>query len=284
MSILGSIGRTGWLAGRSVAAAALPRSAPQALPPWARAGWGVCKRGMTVEVARSKPLRVSLEGNIASGKSTLLDMLREEFSVYCVPEPVSRWQSVNSERENKNGGNLLDSFYRDPKRWAYTFQSYAFLSRLQAQIEPLDPPGGPKEVVVYERSVFSDKHIFGANCKEMALFNDMEWGIYCDWHKWLVSSFDVSLDAVLYLRTRPETCMERLKKRSRTEEAEISLEYLKSLHDRHDTWLCPESGKVDFCGVSPPKLLVLDCDQEFESDTVRYQEVLGQVRTFLKAL
>lgn len=77
------------------------------------------------------------------------------------------------------GGNLLDLFYREPKRWAYTFQvnthmylqcnfmlsrslslkTYACLSRLRAQLRP--PPeeikSVPNPVLFYERSVFSDK-------------------------------------------------------------------------------------------------------------------------------
>ena len=35
------------------------------------------------------------------------------------------------------GGNLLDLFYADPKRWGYTFQTYCFLSRMRAQLRPL---------------------------------------------------------------------------------------------------------------------------------------------------
>ena len=35
------------------------------------------------------------------------------------------------------GGNLLQMFYDDPKRWGYTFQTYAFLSRMRAQLQPI---------------------------------------------------------------------------------------------------------------------------------------------------
>lgn len=35
------------------------------------------------------------------------------------------------------GGNLLDLFYSDPTRWAYTFQTYCFLSRMRAQQRPI---------------------------------------------------------------------------------------------------------------------------------------------------
>jgi deoxyadenosine/deoxycytidine kinase len=47
------------------------------------------------------------------------------------PEPVEKWQSVGSAQHN-----ILDSFYREPHRYAYTFQSYVFITRMQ-QVSPL---------------------------------------------------------------------------------------------------------------------------------------------------
>ena len=155
----------------------------------------------------SKPLspilRVALEGNIAAGKSTFLEILRSEIDVICVPEPVSRWQNVNSEGGNPTGGNILGMFYNDPARWAYTFQSYAFLSRLKSQLEysKMIPAhkAGNQQVILFERSVLSDKHVFAANCRASGLFSEVEWAMYCDWHAWLTSSFDTHLDAIIYL-------------------------------------------------------------------------------------
>ena len=46
-----------------------------------------------------------LEGNIGSGKSTFLRLLKENLDVDVVYEPTDRWQSVGA------GGNLLDLFY-----------------------------------------------------------------------------------------------------------------------------------------------------------------------------
>jgi deoxyadenosine/deoxycytidine kinase len=45
-----------------------------------------------------------------------------------VHEPVDQWQSVPT----VEGGtlNLLDRFYSDPERYAYTFQNYVFMSRV----------------------------------------------------------------------------------------------------------------------------------------------------------
>ncbi len=45
-----------------------------------------------------------------------------------VPEPVDKWQEVRS-NAGRPAVNLLDAFYRDPRRFAYTFQNYVFLTR-----------------------------------------------------------------------------------------------------------------------------------------------------------
>ena len=120
-------------------------------------------------------LRLAIEGNIAAGKSTFVSLLDKINRPYvCVPEPVSKWQTVEvAGEEEGEGHNVLHRFYEDPKRWAYTFQSYAFISRMRAQLQPDDffasnesDGKAPPEMVVFERSVLSDKRCFAENCFE----------------------------------------------------------------------------------------------------------------------
>ena len=62
-----------------------------------------------------------LEGNVGTGKSTFLRML-EEIGLQVIFEPVNEWSNM----KNSNGKNLLEEFYGDQTRYAYTFQSVAF--------------------------------------------------------------------------------------------------------------------------------------------------------------
>jgi deoxyadenosine/deoxycytidine kinase len=39
------------------------------------------------------------------------------------------------------------------------------------------------------------------------------------------------------LRTDPEICMERIRKRGRVEERKLTLKYIKQLHESHEQWL-----------------------------------------------
>jgi len=235
-------------------------------------------------------IRISLEGNIAAGKSTFLEVLRKEFDVQTVAEPVSRWQNIP--REDGGSDNLLDLFYSDPKRWAYTFQTFAFLSRMQAQMEPIR--GLPGQVVVYERSVLSDKFIFASNCAQSGLFNSVEWALYRDWHEWLINSFETNLDGIVYLRASPTTCLQRLQSRGRGEETSVSLTYLEELHDRHEEWLQPpkpngstNNGSTNNGSTNNeppsknPMVLVLDAESDILASPGRGAANLEKTREFI---
>lgn len=64
---------------------------------------------------------------------------------------------------------------------------------------------------------------------------------------------------IVYLRASPETCLERIQKRHRSEEESISLDYLHTLHERHEEWLI----KRNSANLSIP-ILVVDANQTKE--------------------
>lgn len=57
---------------------------------------------------------------------------------------------------------MLGLFYQDSERWAYTFQTYAFLSRMKSQMR--HDVDTTKPVTIFERSVVSDRVCFAKNC------------------------------------------------------------------------------------------------------------------------
>jgi deoxyadenosine/deoxycytidine kinase len=177
----------------------------------------------SVASAPSRVRKIAVEGNIATGKSTFLRILEKSTpSYHVVSEPLTRWQNVDSDQvscSQQCGGNLLDMFYKDPKRWAYTFQAYACLSRLRAQLRPIpsELSQQPNPVVFFERSVYSDKYVFAENCHDSGLLSDLEWSVYSDWHGFLLEALPLNFDAFIYLQTTPQISWERMKKRNRPE-------------------------------------------------------------------
>ncbi len=226
------------------------------------------------ETAPSSRIILTVEGNIGAGKSTFLKILSQKLPVDIVYEPTDKWQEMH-------GDNLLDLFYKDTQRWAYTFQSYAFISRIQAQNKSL-AERSVHSTQVLERSVYCDRYCFAQNCYEMGVMSGLEWHIYTEWFSWLVESYTTKPHGFIYLQTDPATCMERMQKRNRSEEVGVSLEYLTLLHKRHEEWLVQKHNVVGSTRDIP--VLILPCNDEFEQNYEVQVRHIEAVRKFIAQL
>lgn len=203
-----------------------------------------------------------IEGNIGAGKSTFLRLMSERLHIDPVFEPHERWQDIGT------GDNLLEKFYSDTQRWAYTFQTYAFVTRVLEQEHAARH--NTTGVQVLERSVFSDRYCFAQNCFQMGVMQPLEWKLYCDWFSWLVEGYMTKPTGFIYLQTDPEVCYSRLKMRGRQEEAAVPLDYLARLHERHEQWLVRKEGIADYLKDVP--VLTLSCNADFEHDPIQFDQ------------
>jgi len=183
---------------------------------------------------------ILFEGNIAAGKSTVGRRLAESDLFGFVEEPVGAWQQDFEE-------NLLDLFYRDTNRWAFTFQLAAFTTRAKTWTEVLALVDHRN--VVLERSIYCDRYVFAKNCYQSGLMKKTEWQLYCKLWDWLESNWCAEPDKIVYLRTPAEVCLERIEARGRSEESTIPIEYLRDLEVLHDEWLIdnPRTIVIDGC-------------------------------------
>ncbi|XXG73561.1 hypothetical protein AAC387_Pa07g2459 [Persea americana] len=199
--------------------------------------------------AQKKRLTFCVEGNISVGKTTFLQRIANETLelrdlVEVVPEPIAKWQDIGPDHFN-----ILDAFYAEPQRYAYTFQNYVFVTRVMQERESA---GGVKPLRLMERSVFSDRMVFVRAVHEANWMNEMEISIYDSWFDPVVSVLPGLVpDGFIYLRASPDTCHKRMKLRKRTEEGGVSLDYLRDLHEKHESWLFPfQSGNHGILSVS----------------------------------
>ncbi|CAI8595728.1 unnamed protein product [Vicia faba] len=187
--------------------------------------------------SQKKRLTFCVEGNISVGKTTFLQRIANETIelrdlVEVVPEPIGKWQDVGPDHFN-----ILDAFYAEPERYAYTFQNYVFVTRVMQERES---SAGIKPLRLMERSVFSDRMVFVRAVHEAKWMNEMEISIYDSWFDPVVSTLPGLIpDGFIYLRASPDTCHQRMKSRKREEEGGVSLEYLRDLHEKHESWLFP---------------------------------------------
>ena len=169
-----------------------------------------------------------VEGNIGSGKTTLLDKLDNHPNNEVIREPVDIW--INT--KGSNNKNLLQEFYEEPERYAYLFQTMVFKTRLQS----LDIPQ-IKNIRFSERSIWTDRYVFGKSCINNSKMNTLEINCYYKWFNWLEDKFFKKPDGIIYLQTSPHICYQRMQKRGRSEESHVPLEYLTEIHNYHEEWL-----------------------------------------------
>jgi deoxyadenosine/deoxycytidine kinase len=178
---------------------------------------------------------ISLDGNIGAGKSTFLAELRNRLhNVHIVDEPVGQWTAL----KNANGKNLLELFYEDKKRWAYTFQNCAILTRLkniQEAVENLDSTLKGPQIIITERSVLTDKHVFAEMLYDSGNIDPLEWDLYESWFNIFGKKYPVR--GIIYISTSSGTSKERIKIRNRHGEENIDLGYLDALDSQHKKWI-----------------------------------------------
>ncbi|XP_077328265.1 deoxyguanosine kinase, mitochondrial-like [Lithobates pipiens] len=232
--------------------------------------------------------KLSVEGNIAVGKSSFLRLLASAYQEWSfVGEPLQKWQHVNSSSSH-GMDNLLQLMYDNPARWSYTFQTLSCMTRFKTQIESFSEQllKQQEPVRIFERSIYSDRFVFAKTLFELGHLNDMEWNMYQEWHTFLLQEFGerATLDGILYLRATPVTCFERLHKRARKEEERVTQQYLEKLHYQHEGWLINKDKDGHPAHFSDTPVLILEVDEDFEENPVVSQHLISKVQDFVVSL
>jgi deoxyadenosine/deoxycytidine kinase len=189
----------------------------------------------------SRPILVSLEGNIGAGKSTLLEHLESHLGKNSgwlfLKEPVHIWEQIRDE----NGNTILAKFYENPSRYAFAFQIMAYTTRLHELKRIMREHPGCKGIIC-ERSLEADKHIFAKMLHADGLIDGVMYEIYERYFSEYEGDF--TLDGMIYVDAQPEVCFQRVEKRSRSGENGIALDYLKKCHEYHSAWLDNTAAKI----------------------------------------
>jgi deoxynucleoside kinase len=216
---------------------------------------------------KKKPIVISIEGNIGTGKSTLIEHLQEKFTelyphvnIGYIPEPVNVWSSVT----DKNGMTILEKYYENQHKYAFSFQMMAYISRLsiirKALLEDND-------IIIMERSIFTDCEVFAKMLYADGKIEEIEYNIYMKWFNEFIG--DLPNIWHIYIQAEPTVSASRVVKRGRPGE-NIPLSYLETCHDYHENWLLTNQ--------TVPTLLLDGNKKMQEAD---YAEWLEQIADFI---
>jgi len=162
---------------------------------------------------------VAIAGNIGAGKTTLCTQLGKNFG----------WD-VHYESTDNNP--YLSDFYNDMKRWSFNLQIY-FLNNRYRQI--LDIHNGDV-TVIQDRTIYEDANIFAPNLHDMGLMTTRDFNNYTDLFNLMTSQISPP-DLLIYLKADISTLVSHIQSRGRDYEGSISIDYLKRLNERYDSWI-----------------------------------------------
>lgn len=175
-----------------------------------------------------RPFQVHVEGNIASGKTSLLGSLEgiSDFSLQY--EPVEEWTYENLQEGTQN---LLAAFYKTPKVYAAPLQRLVLTTYHSLHEMPCPTP-----IKVWDRSLHSSEIFRNVLLDDGILTTEAHEDLQY-YYESLNSITNCGADLVLYLKTNPAMCFRRLVTRDRPEERNVTLQYLTKLHQAHEDWI-----------------------------------------------
>ena len=197
---------------------------------------------------------ISIDGNIGSGKSTLIQELEgfinhigleNHISVY--PEDVENWKSEG----------WITQYYSDMRRFGFGWQTRVLMSISKLFKTPEYPK---KTTNIVERNAETSYHVFIKDMVKNGFLTEIERDTLRNLSNMLI---DWIPDIIVYINTSPELCFERIHIRSRQGEEKIPIGLLQSLHENHQGYIANMHSKgvkvhiID--GSQTPEIILANC-------------------------
>ena len=161
---------------------------------------------------------IGISGLIGAGKTTLARELGKVLNLPVYYEPVV---------ENE----YLEDFYRDMKRYSFSFQIYLLNCRFRQHQQVLwNGTGGIQDRTLYEDSIFAKVLYEDGNMEER------EYKTYLNLFR-NMSNFMKKNTLIVHLDCKPEESLQRIKMRARGCETGITLDYLTKLYNAYEEFL-----------------------------------------------
>lgn len=185
------------------------------------------------------PIVVVIDGPIAAGKSTLMRVLKDAttglashlmkghdgtVSVAFIEEPVDIWVKVG----------ILQRFYAAVREWAYRFQTFVFVTRIEAMQRAVEAHPDA-DIYVQERSIFTDRFMFVQLLIEQGNMDEMEREMYLEWWRCWRHAVPFGPSGFVYLDVPNTECMARHERRKRDGEA-VPEAYNEQLRLKHEAF------------------------------------------------
>ena len=163
---------------------------------------------------------IAIEGNIGAGKTSLSNMMSDEFNAKIVLERFA-------------DNPFLPKFYEDKERYAFPLEMSFLADRYRQLSDDL------AQFDLFKNFIVSDYYIFKSLIFAQVTLHKDEYALYR-------KMFDIMYkeitkpDLYVYLYQNTDRLLENIKKRGRTYEQNIQAEYLQKVHDGYTNFIKTE--------------------------------------------
>ena len=201
---------------------------------------------------------ITIDGNIGCCKTSILNYFHKNYKTAIDIEPIESWTEY------------LKSMY-DSDNSTYNFQIKVWIDRCWIQEKS-------NIIVLMERSPYFIKNVFVEKAFEDKTINENEYNNIHKLHKTTDELWQPN--AYIYLRSDPEMCYNRIKKRGRESEKNIKLEYIKRIHQLHEEkYINAIKNNKNIIVIEAENKSITDICSEIISSNI-YNEIVNQLYNY----
>ena len=209
---------------------------------------------ISAELKRPIPLTekynyIAIEGNIGAGKTSLANIMSDEFNARVVLERFA-------------DNPFLPKFYEDQERFAFPLEMSFLADRYKQLSDDL------AQFDLFKNLIVSDYYIFKSLIFAQATLQKEEYALYR-------KMFDIMYkeitkpDLYIYLYQNTDRLLENIKKRGRDYEQNIEASYLQKIHDGYINFIKTEKNL---------NTLIIDVSElDFVKNEEDYKQILNKI-------
>ena len=197
---------------------------------------------------------IAIEGNIGAGKTSLANMMSDEFNAKVVLERFA-------------DNPFLPKFYEDNERYAFPLEMSFLADRYQQLTDDL------AQFDLFKNFIVSDYYIFKSLIFAQVTLQKDEYKLYRKMFDLMYKEI-TKPDLYVYLYQNTERLLQNIKKRGREYEQNIEASYLQKIHD----------GYSNFIKTQPDlNILIIDVsDLDFVNNPEDYQLIINKIKKHTK--
>ncbi|WBX71699.1 2-amino-4-hydroxy-6-hydroxymethyldihydropteridine diphosphokinase [Tenacibaculum retecalamus] len=193
---------------------------------------------------------IAIEGNIGAGKTSLANMMSDEFNAKVVLERFA-------------DNPFLPKFYEDNERYAFPLEMSFLADRYQQLTDDL------AQFDLFKNFIVSDYYIFKSLIFAQVTLQKDEYKLYRKMFDLMYKEI-TKPDLYVYLYQNTERLLENIKKRGRDYEQNIEASYLQKIHDGYSNFIKTQQGL---------NILIIDVsDLDFVNNSEDYELIINKIK------